>query len=400
MHGDTIFAALALLIAIQGVVLSLARPILPSSMRCGLLRWQAGTLAIAGGFAASALQGTVTPSIAIGIASLFVSTGLTFYYQALQEFRGRQPRRRDFLVVALALPAVLCFAMLRPDITILASVTLCAWVWIMLACVWALVEASEAGPKLGSYVMAGLFTAGIAATILRTIVHAISGATHGFAEGWGALANLAFLGLLPVVGATVFLLMCVGRLKTNLEYVASTDHLTDLSNRRLLSSFGQTVFRRARQDGSGFSVAVIDIDRFKSINDSFGHAVGDEVLVHVSRRLKESIRKSDFIARSGGEEFVIVLEHPRPEEIRATIERLRLAVEGGPFRLGSVEIRITVSAGVADYHSADGGFAEVLRRADDALYRAKSLGRNRVELASDSTSWDGDEPDVAHARPL
>jgi len=384
MHGDSILATLALLIAINAMVLSLARPILPSAFRPSLFRWQVGTFAIAGGFAASALESVRTRPTAAAVVSVLVATGLTCYYQALQTFRGQKPKRRDYVAGAVTLAAALCFGVVVPNVAILASVTLVAWVWIMLSCAWTLIEKAEDDPRLSRYVMAALFAAGIGATLLRVAVHALS--ERGLAAGWQALVTSASMGLLPVIGATVFLLMCVGRLKHNLEQVAATDHLTDLSNRRLLGSFGRDVFRRARAQGTGFSVAVIDIDRFKSVNDTFGHAVGDEVLVRVSRRLKHNIRNSDFIARSGGEEFVVVFAHPKPERVKTMVERLREIVAADRFHVGAAEISVTISAGVAGYSPIDDGFEDILRRADHALYRAKSHGRNRVELAEEPDS--------------
>jgi len=384
MHGDAILAALALLIAIKAMVLSLARPILPSAFRSPLFSWQVGTFAIAGGFAVSAVEGTLTRPIAAAVVSVLVAAGLTCYYRALQTLRNRKETWRDYIAAAVVLGAALCFGLVLPDVAVLVWVTLFAWAWIMLACAWILVGKAEDDPKLSRHVMAALFAAGIGATLLRAAIRAPSAAGHDLAANWQLLATSTLMALLPVIGTTVFLLMCVGRLKHNLEQVAATDHLTDLSNRRLLGSFGEDVFRRARAHGTGFSVAVIDIDRFKSINDSFGHEMGDEVLVQVSRRLKHSIRQSDFIARSGGEEFVVVLAQPRPEDVWVTIERLRETVAANCFRIGTVELAVTVSAGIATYCPTDASFNDILRRADHALYQAKSLGRNRVELAADS----------------
>jgi two-component system cell cycle response regulator len=150
------------------------------------------------------------------------------------------------------------------------------------------------------------------------------------------------------------------------------DSLTRLYNRRFLFTHLSALVSGARRHGRPMAVAMVDLDRFKAVNDHHGHQVGDQVLIASARALKEAVRAEDVLGRLGGEEFMALLPDTGPEAAAATAERLRAAVAaaGGP-------VPVTASVGwavVAQGEDADG----VVRRADEALYAAKAAGRDRV----------------------
>ena len=160
-----------------------------------------------------------------------------------------------------------------------------------------------------------------------------------------------------------------------LEVLAGTDRLTGLYNRRKLDQILEDEVVRRRRYGSGFSVIMADLDRFKHVNDTYGHAVGDVVLVEFARLLKENTREADALARFGGEEFVIVCRHSSLDGCRALAEKMRETIAAHRFpTIGE----LTASFGVAVCREDDTA-ATLLARADAALYRAKKTGRNRVE---------------------
>ncbi len=168
------------------------------------------------------------------------------------------------------------------------------------------------------------------------------------------------------------------RLRTDLDRsleLAVSDPLTGLRNRR----FVQHHLERALRTGD-VSVMMIDVDRFKSINDGHGHAGGDTVLREVADRLRSQLRAADVVARYGGEEFLMVLADAPPEEAVAIAERLRTALERTPIPTSQGEASVTVSIGLA-ITPVGVSAAEAVAAADTALYRAKALGRNRVEVA-------------------
>ena len=127
---------------------------------------------------------------------------------------------------------------------------------------------------------------------------------------------------------------------------------------------------------------VMDIDRFKSVNDTYGHAAGDCVLTTVAQRLRDSLRPSDLIARIGGEEFLVVLPDVDEFHARRTAERLRRAVEAAEIPVMGTTLRVTISAGLALADQSGEQAAEIVARADAALLSAKAEGRNQVTVAS------------------
>jgi diguanylate cyclase (GGDEF)-like protein len=159
--------------------------------------------------------------------------------------------------------------------------------------------------------------------------------------------------------------------------LARRDRLTGLLNRRALDETLTDALARHERLNEGVAVIAVDVDYFKRINDTHGHAAGDEVLRLVSGRLSASIREIDRAFRAGGEEFVVVLSNADRAAAEATAERIRTAVAERPITIAGVEMAVTISAGVAT--TADSGNAEgLLNAADAALYCAKSTGRNRV----------------------
>ncbi len=160
------------------------------------------------------------------------------------------------------------------------------------------------------------------------------------------------------------------------ETRASTDALTGLPNRRYFDEFCGLLARR-RRSGDAIGVLMIDIDRFKALNDRHGHAVGDEVLRAVGAALAATVRDDDVPARYGGEEFVVLLRNPSREVAVEIGERVRRAVAALDLRAHGVQ-RVTVSVGVAVQSSPDQPVGELVEAADQALYRAKRAGRDRV----------------------
>jgi diguanylate cyclase (GGDEF)-like protein len=187
----------------------------------------------------------------------------------------------------------------------------------------------------------------------------------------------------------VVLSIVLGGLLTNtvwrpviaLEGQANTDQLTGLYNRRYLQARAEKLVTRAVKYQRPLSVAFLDLDRFKMVNDTYGHDVGDEVLTIFVQRIKDQLRSSDLFARFGGEEFVVILPNADETEAADAIESIRHAVHQ-PYLVGRLAIDIDFSAGVASLSSEINSYNAILKLADQALYTAKNNGRGQVVIAS------------------
>ncbi|TLP37494.1 sensor domain-containing diguanylate cyclase [Arcobacter arenosus] len=164
------------------------------------------------------------------------------------------------------------------------------------------------------------------------------------------------------------------KLKTQLEHLAITDKLTGINNRLKIDELLQNEIVRSKRYNHAFGFAIIDIDNFKSINDNYGHQVGDSVLIKIAKILKENIRNVDYLGRWGGEEFVIICPETSLEGTLKLMEDLKKIIESESFEtVGTV----TASFGLTLFDLEDDA-STILKRADDALYKAKDDGRNKV----------------------
>ena len=172
-----------------------------------------------------------------------------------------------------------------------------------------------------------------------------------------------------------------------LRKLSITDGLTELFNHRHVHELLHEEWERSRRTGDAMAVAMLDLDRFKQINDTYGHPTGDVVLYETAQILRETAREIDMVGRYGGEEFIAILPDTDEEEAARFAERVRQQVAEHLYRDEANEIHMTLSSGVASFPMAQVESPEdLLKRADEALYRAKESGRNRVVRASEVAS--------------
>lgn len=162
------------------------------------------------------------------------------------------------------------------------------------------------------------------------------------------------------------------------EKLAITDSLTGLNVRRYFYERFEEELQRSKRYKFEFAFIMVDIDDFKKCNDTYGHMVGDVVLKEIARIIKESVREIDIVGRYGGEEFSIVLPETNPSSALAVAERLRKNIEDGVFKAYDEKLKLTISAGIAIYPGDASDINSIIDKADEALYKAKKLGKNVV----------------------
>ena len=180
----------------------------------------------------------------------------------------------------------------------------------------------------------------------------------------------------------LILMMMASDISAKMKKMATTDHLTGLLNRRGFHEYGERAFSAARRAGTELSVIMTDIDRFKFINDKFGHAAGDSALIHFSKLVSEARRTEDVIARVGGEEFALLLPGTNLRDAMALADQLCSRIGASPMDMTSVGLPMTSSFGVAAISEKDRQLDDMVLRADRAMYRSKRAGRNQVDLES------------------
>ncbi|MEO6501611.1 MAG: sensor domain-containing diguanylate cyclase [Jatrophihabitantaceae bacterium] len=214
---------------------------------------------------------------------------------------------------------------------------------------------------------------------------------YRYSLGWYTGRTLTVL-----ASAIVLLAMLASfrRLKATAEFNAAYDGLTGLANRRSAYDSLAAMIARARRTRTTLGVVMFDLDRFKQINDGYGHAAGDEVLRSVAGALRDTVRDTDICARVGGEEFVVLLPDAGLRDARLVAERLRIRFRD--CEIAAIGSSVTASFGVAELQPSDATAESLLLRADQAMYRAKALGRDQVaDQPADPVT-----PDVALAGRL
>jgi len=173
----------------------------------------------------------------------------------------------------------------------------------------------------------------------------------------------------------------ISELQERLLMQVLRDPLTGLHNRRYMDETLPRELARAKREGYALSLIMLDLDYFKRVNDTYGHAVGDVVLISLAQLLKANAREGDIICRYGGEEFLVAMSHMTPEQARVRLNAWRQDIADTVVQHGDLQIRVTLSAGVAGFPDHGADMDVLLNRADAALYQAKDEGRNRVVVA-------------------
>lgn len=241
--------------------------------------------------------------------------------------------------------------------------------------------------SLGTFT--GLLIASTVAERLDLIPYAPLINSTPLADGRPYTSWIMSLGVIPLLASAIVLAMFAYVIvqwrdrEQRLKELCKTDYLTGVQNRRSFMERAETELVRAQRFTSPIAVVMLDVDHFKRVNDSYGHATGDEVLKVVAKILAAEVRRHDVIARYGGEEFALLLAETNEEQARVMAERCREEIERADIIVGGRAIKVTASLGIASYpHDEVANIEKLINLADQALYRAKDAGRNQVVIAA------------------
>ncbi len=343
-----------------------------------------GTAYLIGGFSVViwSIEGMISPPLPAGIANalLFVACGMI--WTAARVFHGRPVLWPGLLagaviwLVACEVPAFLQSSIAR---MVLSSLVVSAYTFLTAYELWR--ERRKAlmrrWPAIFVPILHGavfLFPLPLASLVPSDV------SVVGVTSAWTAIFALETM--LYVVGtAFIVLALAKDRVVRIEKDAASTDELTGIRNRRGFLEAAKELMRAQAKKHEPVSLLIFDLDLFKSVNDRFGHAVGDEILRMFGQTVTATIRETDLVARFGGEEFVALVPGSLTDAL-VVGERVRAAFEDIARVVGERELGVTVSVGAACGRASD-DLAVLLVRADAALYRAKENGRNRIEGSDD-----------------
>ena len=386
----------ALLTWLTDVLLILSWNSLPRAMRPSLRWWLFGMALYPVGFVLIGLRDSLPAWLSIVAANLVLALAVSCMATALRIFYGL-PDRRAWLFGLPVVVGLLCvwFTYLQPSLHWRVVWTSLLMGVLIASCARAVFR-RDGPPGTVARLTGSLFGLAGALMLARAVHEAWAPASTVdlLRSGPFDLACLGILVLMPVLATVGFLLMCTERSQQELERTARIDYLTGIFNRRAIEDLAARAISASRRHGIPMAIMLVDIDRFKRINDDYGHEAGDQALIEAVRRMREVMRSEDLVGRQGGEEFVAVMPDIDLGSAHAAAERLRRNFADRPMLINrpmtitsegrQMDVPVTVSIGVAALEPSDRQYSHLLRRADRAMYAAKAAGRNRVMLDIDA----------------
>jgi diguanylate cyclase (GGDEF)-like protein len=375
LDSRTIVVITAILGPVMALVLLSLRRNYPGSVK-GLGWWATGTFLLFGGILLIAARGRIADFLSIPIGALLLMAGHAAWVAGTEKFMGLPLSVKTLGAIVLSAFALfLGFYVIHDDYLMrVAVVGLAMSTLTVLHCQRILASGK---PRFAGRMLLVCLGANGVAWLLR-----VGGAFAG-TIGPDVLATTtlnvflssaqSILAMLTLFG---FVLIASERVRDVFERLATRDSLTGAWLRRAWDVQAQGELDRSRRHNRPLSLVAMDLDRFKNINDTLGHAAGDQALIDFVNRVNALLRKQDSLGRVGGEEFVLLLPETGADEAQIVAERIRASIERE-----SKSPAYTVSIGVAEMQPQESTVAAIMSRADAAMYRAKSWGRNRVELA-------------------
>jgi diguanylate cyclase (GGDEF)-like protein len=345
--------------------------------------WGKAMLLLAAGLLGLALRGAIPDWVSIAVANTVIVAALVLALRSLRLFVGSPPRDvAGWSLTGLLFTYLLSFTVLWPSN---GARTIAIAVALAIVAARAALLLQRRGPpacrlscrfaEIVFWVVAALSAARGAATLVVPSENVMA------PEALNAATFLAYAGF--IIASTLGVMwMEIESLQAELVRSARYDSLTGLYNRgTFLAEFEREVSRSAR-GGPAFSLAIFDLDRFKLLNDRYGHPVGDRVLKAFADALRASIRKHDVVGRYGGEEFALLMPQTGKDTAVRVAERVRRELEARGVSVDGTRVEVSVSGGIASYGIDGQDWDALLTAADHALYEAKYAGRNRICAAA------------------
>lgn len=385
----TLLTVLMLVLIVLGVMLLLIWRTHKTYPGFGL--WTAGGCLFSFGLLMLVLRGSIPDFFSIIGANVFLLTAAALYLGGVRSFRGI-PQRPTLDVALVVVPTLASVYYTYVDNNISMRIVFYSLFSALFSgrASWELIRKPPPFLRFQLLFTGSVFAAHSLLMLFRTGITIFARPYRDFfAPDLMQGATFLLLVLFGVLSTFGFLMLNNERLEQDLKEaqeelrrLATTDYLTGIANSRTFAEKGAQEIQRARRYSRPLAALLLDLDHFKRLNDTRGHAAGDKALVAVASVFRTLLRDIDVYARLGGEEFAILLPETDQEGARTTAERLRTAIAEIDIDASDTPLYVTVSIGIAHLSESDSGLETVMKRADGAMYEAKRQGRNRVITAA------------------
>ncbi|MEZ5464115.1 MAG: GGDEF domain-containing protein [Lysobacteraceae bacterium] len=375
----------AIVTLLVGLLMLLVSTALPRDERPMLRLWGLSDVLIALALVGFGLRPMIGEAASVMTGNSLLLIGLSCQFSSLRRFRGHEASLlwllpATFLLLLLLWLTTAVWPLLQLRVMLMSLLIAVAGAVIAREA-W---RARKDDPMLSASIAAAVFLMMSLLLVGLGVRQLFGEPAAGLFQTDGPFPVLALAGggLLPLLGAVSFLLMCVERGLARAEQLAVTDSLTGLHNRRWIIEATQRQLNRRFHPETRVALLLIDLDHFKQVNDQHGHLFGDAVLREAALRMGSVLRTDDVLGRLGGEEFLVLMQGANADRAVEVAERIRAVMTATPVCIDGRERRQTLSVGVAVQREQGETTADLLRRADRALYRAKDEGRDTVRAES------------------
>lgn len=340
-----------------------------------------GQLILSLGIILIMLRGIIAPEVSVSVGNGGLILGYMMLYGGIRCFLMRRPIPTPLIVgVALAATVLSVYFHFVMDSPLARMVFMFGLIIVLCLAIAREYMRADALRTPATVLVGGLWLVHALVNLFQ-VVGLLWAPVAGVMESAGYTQIMMMESIvLTVAFALGVIIMTTDRLQADLAHQAAMDPLTEVFNRRAFFSSAESALLRAERAGAPVSVLVMDLDHFKNVNDTFGHAAGDKVLCHFAAMAQASLRGGDILGRFGGEEFIALLPDADADQATRVAERLREGVSRSSIDCDGVAVRITVSIGVAMCSDRSASLEKMVKCADEALYEAKEKGRNRVVL--------------------
>ena len=322
------------------------------------------------------------------IANTIVIFGYAYYYEGVSRLVGQRQKIGliSITLVGMGVIGLIYFTYGRPSVN--ARIVLMAALHIVtnVFIIWELLRELHPSWRIPRMATALVFGVDGLMEVFRIIWTLGSGRFASFMSAGLGTEVVIISGIFLLTGSSFgFIWIVSKRLEYKLVRQATYDPLTNVLNRRGIESLVEREIQKIERTKAGLAVVIVDIDHFKRVNDLYGHAIGDIILREFAQLIKMIIRPYDIFGRIGGEEFIIILPDTQTEQAQTIAERIRQQIEEHEFGIGEHKIRVTSSFGISNHIPASPTFDRLIPYADQALYKSKHDGRNRISVYEPSS---------------
>ena len=383
LHTPTLMVCMILLTATFALSLAV---VARRTQRDGLFLWGLALCTHTAGYVLFLARGQISPWASVVLANMLLSATLALMIEAMYQFQRRQAPHRwiwwPVALVGLTFSALLEHTQAR----VLLSALVLSLQSLQLA--WVMWQRWHSTPGRGKWFVLAALALITVALLVRAVANATGILTLQSVVENHPLQSMVFISVMVfnVLANFGMVVMVKESADARNETLALTDELTGLHNRRHIQHTLHQQLAQAQRSGQPLGLLLLDVDWFKRINDEHGHLSGDRVLRELAAHLRAQLRTQDIIGRWGGEEFMALLPGTSQAQAQQLAERLRQSIECVRFHAHDGQsLQVSVSMGVhSSQYGAHASAEQLVREADGALYRAKELGRNRVECAQAS----------------